>query len=145
MYLHLQYQRLLLSFNTTNLFLIRFIIEFFWYRRWLVSALLTALVVTAGHLLKLNSNYYYYIAFVVTISTMVYSIYNTFLTELIYLTKDNFAYGIHEQYVSEIFDCYTKKRHKGPFYKHNLKKGWWNSKKLKGLFSKYLFQFYNEL
>lgn len=102
-------------------FVFSFIIEFFWHRRFIVTLLAVAAITTIGKLLSLNGHYYYYLTFIILISSQIHSVYNTFLTELFYDNETNFVYGIDKQYISEIFDGMKRKTYKGPFFIHNIK------------------------
>lgn len=102
-------------------FVFSFVIEFFWHKRFIVTLLVVAAIITIGKLLNLSGHYYYYLTFIVLISSQIHSVYNTFLTELFYDNETNFVYGIDEQYISEIYDGIKGKKYRGPFFMHNIK------------------------
>lgn len=102
-------------------FLFFFATEFFWHKRFLVTIISVTIIILLGRYLNLNSHYYYYLTFLVVISSIIHSVYDTFLTELFYYDENIFVAGIDGQYIAEIYDGIKNKSHKGPFFMHKVK------------------------
>ncbi len=95
--------------------------ERFWHKRLIVTLLSVAIIIATGKFLNLSGHYYWFLTFIILISSQIHSVYNTFLTEVFYATENNFVIGIDEQYVAEIYDGIKGKKHRGPFFMHKVK------------------------
>jgi hypothetical protein len=101
-------------------FVFGFAIEYFWYRRFLLTIVTIAVIVSLGKYFNLNIHYYLFLSFIIFISSQIHSVYNTFLTQLFYADPKNFAIGIDEQYIQEIYDGMKGVKHHGPFFMHKI-------------------------
>ncbi len=99
-------------------FVFGLIIERFWHMRLLLTLLSIAIVIFTGKFLNLSGQYYWFLGFMILISSQIHSVYNTFLTEVFYSTENKFLIGIDKQYIAEIYDCIKRRKHKGPFFMH---------------------------
>lgn len=102
-------------------FVFGILIERLWYRRFIATFLSVAIIIIAGKLLNLSGHYYWFLTFIILISSQIHSVYNTFFTELFYSTENNFVIGVDQQIIAEIYDGITGKKHKGPFIMHKIK------------------------
>jgi len=101
-------------------FIFGLVIEQLWHRRLIATVLSVAVIITIGKLLNLNGHYYWFLTFIILISSQIHSVYNTFLTEVFYATENNFVIGVDEQYIDVIYDGLKGKKHKGPFFLHKV-------------------------
>jgi hypothetical protein len=96
-------------------FLLGFITDHFWNKRWLVTLVVIAAVILAGKYFELNTHYYYFLTFIIAISSLIKDVYNTFLTQLFFVDPKSFVIGVDKQYIKEIYDGITGVKHRGPF------------------------------
>lgn len=81
-----------------------YIIEKFWYKRLFVTAGVMLIIYITYKYFHFNSQYFYYLSFIVLISSLIHSIYNVFLTEATYQSQEIFTMVFHADYIKQIYD-----------------------------------------